>query len=110
MCRCAAQSALDDAEEAAVPLADLEKALIDTSDASGREFAYQSVRVIAVEDKDINRSRMVGNAYASLGDVFAVVESDDGRESARQEVETPYRDLEKEMLLLSVFGDYRRPR
>ena len=37
---------------------------------------------------------MVRHAYATLGDVLAVVESDDGRKCARQEVETPYRDLE----------------
>lgn len=48
-----------------------------------------------MKHKDIDWRRVVGHAYATLGDVLAVVVSYDGRKCARQKVEAPYRDLEK---------------
>lgn len=64
-----------------------------------------------MKHKDVNGGCMVGYANAPLGNVLAVVESDNGRKCAGQEVETPYRDLEIKAYVThpyqSVLLDYR---
>lgn len=52
-----------------------------------------------MEDHDVHRSRVIGHANPILGDVFPVVERDDGRQGAREKVETPDGNLTKTLSL-----------
>ena len=42
-----------------------------------------------MEYHDINWSSVISHTNTALGYVFCIVESDDGRQSARQEIEAP---------------------
>lgn len=48
-----------------------------------------------MKDHDIDGSRVIRDANATFRDVFFVMEGDDGRQRASQEIETPDGDLNK---------------
>ena len=56
-------------------------------------YHYQSVSIITMENHDIERCCVIGNADAVLWDVFAVIEVNNGRKTTGEKIKAPSGNL-----------------